>query len=478
MTNSKTEILTRLQQSGVEINNRLQADRPIGQSIGIAKATEILRTVFLDILPERRFNVRTEQISLAEHILDTIYRRNITLAEAEVGTGKTLAYLVPAIIVKRGRINDFWNSTIYNTQCTDMPIVIATSSIALQRVILTEYIPALSNILVENEAIAKPLTAVIRKGKAHYVCERRLRERLLSEVNLDTKQAMERLLLPNTEIDLAEIDTLIPYVKSKICVSGRCLETCAHKENCGYLAFRKVASSSEIDIQVCNHNYLLADTIRRTENKTPLIPNYQTLIIDEAHKFVSAAQTMYYIELSGKYAVEILDTIDRLTFKHEGNYRLARRYGKKLYDENVKLFKKLSLTIPNDTDEDTDRNGVEMTRENQGELTSFQLVLLHKVICNLPDICERERREFAARGMKNSYASVEKSSSVSDAVWKRARRILSVVNSFGRTNEWLTRLMWDVQKLGDCVDSFLKHTELICWIYSSGKGRISSAVYP
>ena len=517
---------------------RLRADRPIAQSIDIAKATEILHAVFNEILPKRGLNFKAEQISLAEHILETICRRNIMLAKSEIGTGKTLAYLVPAIIAKRGRINDFWNSTIYNMQCTEMPIVIATSSIALQRVILTEYIPALSNILVENGVITEPLTAVIRKGKAHYICERRLRERLLSEVNHDEKQAMENLLLPNAEIDLEEIDTLTPYVKNKICVSGRCLETCAHKETCGYLAFRNESGPAEIDIQVCNHNYLLADTISRAENRTSLIPNYQTLIIEDAHKFVSAARSMYCIELPGKYAVEILDTIDRLTFKREGNYRLARRYGTKLYDENVKLFKKLSLTIPNDTDEDTDRNGAEMTcetirclrnmhniseqlfiilrdeaffvkstellkwvqqkyhtdtsrvdlkklllstnevetRENQGELMSFQLISLHKTICNLPELRDRESREFASRGMKYSYASVERESSVSETIWKRVRRILPAESSFGCRNEWLTGLMRDVQKFGDCVDSFLKHTELICWIDSSGSVKKLCAI--
>ena len=267
-------MLERLRQSGIAGTGRLQADRPIKQQINIEKATEILQAVFTEILPERGYSVRAEQISLAEHILDNICRRMTTLAEAEVGTGKTLAYLVPAIIAKRGRLNDFWNSTLYpKMQCADMPhmpIVIATSSIALQRAILTEYIPTLSNILMESGVIITPLTAVIRKGKAHYVCERKLREYLPFESNRITKQSLEQLLLPNAEIDIAEIGGLTPYIKQKICVTGRCLETCPHKENCRFLTFCDSAESTSFDIQVCNHNYLLADTLLRAEDKRNL----------------------------------------------------------------------------------------------------------------------------------------------------------------------------------------------------------------
>ena len=100
------------------------------------------------------------------------------LAEAEVGTGKTFAYLVAAILAKRGRLNDFWNKGFYPkmsyVDMAQMPIVIATSSIALQKAILKEYIPALSEILMDYGIIKTPITAVLRKGREHYVCDRNL----------------------------------------------------------------------------------------------------------------------------------------------------------------------------------------------------------------------------------------------------------------------------------------------------------------
>jgi|GEM_PF-85739 len=522
-------ILARLRLSCVAGEGRLQADRPVRKAIDYNKAAEILGSVFNEILPEHGYNVRAEQISLAEHILETIYRRMTTLAEAEVGTGKTLAYLVPTIIAKRGRLNDFWNKALYPkmqyAEMSNMPIVIATSSIALQRAILAEYIPALSNILLESGVIKEPLSAVIRKGKEHYICARKLREYLLFENNSITKQAMERLLLPGAEIDIAEISGITPYIKHKICVSGRCLDTCAHKDTCGYLAFRDEVASSVIDIQVCNHNYLLADTLRRAENKQPIIPNYQMLIIDEAHKFISAARSMYGNELSSNTSPDILENIGKLIFKREGYQKLARRIAKKLSDESARLFKILLTSRPDDADDDTDRYSVEVTREtlrhlrnirnlaerlhivlrdetfyikakglltwvqwkygtdissidlkklladtsaadtleSQNEVMFLQLEAFHKAICALPELRERARHERELLKL-SSYRIIEKSPTIHELVWKRVRRLLPAESAFGCTNERLTRVMWDVRQLCECADTFTNHTELICWL--------------
>ncbi len=66
------------------------------------------------------------------------------------------------------------------------PIVISTCSIALQRAIMDEYIPILSIVLMEGNWITAPIRAVIRKGKAHYVCDMRL-ERRLQRANFQKK---------------------------------------------------------------------------------------------------------------------------------------------------------------------------------------------------------------------------------------------------------------------------------------------------
>jgi len=200
---------------------RLEIDRPFEERIDFDKALDILNEVFRTVLPMYGYVIREEQISLAEHILNSIRLRYVSLDEAEVGTGKTLAYLVAAVIVKRGRLNDFWNMSLYPGmpyyKMDKMPIVIATSSIALQRAIFTEYIPALSDILLENRIIKKPLTAVIRKGKEHYICKHNLHSYIYHANSPQTKEILETLKSVSS-IDLTEIDRLTPYIKRKIAV--------------------------------------------------------------------------------------------------------------------------------------------------------------------------------------------------------------------------------------------------------------------
>lgn len=128
-----------------------------------------LNIIFTEILPEYGYTVREKQIELTEHILTVTGKRGITLAESEVGTGKTHAYLIATVLAKRGRINDSWLRGHYPRQSwadsAHMPIIISTSSIALQNAILTDYIPELSQILIQHGVINTPLTAVVRKGK-------------------------------------------------------------------------------------------------------------------------------------------------------------------------------------------------------------------------------------------------------------------------------------------------------------------------
>ena len=93
-----------------------------------------------------------------------------------------------------------------------MPIVIATSSIALQKAIVTEAIPKLSHMLMEHGIIKQPLTAVIRKGREHYVCEKKLRTHIPFERDFDVREILESLLRPSAPIDLAEVDGLTPYL--------------------------------------------------------------------------------------------------------------------------------------------------------------------------------------------------------------------------------------------------------------------------
>jgi len=133
---------------------------------GYAESHHIAEQIFRDILPRRGMAVREEQIALCHEVLDTLYNKEISLCEAGVGTGKTLAYLVACILWQMNRPEQM-----------KLPIVISTSSVALQDAILTEYLPDLSAILLDEGIITAPITAVVRKGKERFVCDARLAER-------------------------------------------------------------------------------------------------------------------------------------------------------------------------------------------------------------------------------------------------------------------------------------------------------------
>ena len=349
-------MVEKMRRSSVAGAGAYEADRPFGDDLAIENCHEMLTSVFNEILPKYGFAIREEQISLAEHILDAIHKRSVTLAEAEVGTGKTLAYLVPAILAKRGRLNGLFNLSFYTgtpyVEMANMPVVVATSSIALQKALITDYIPELSKILMENGIIKKPLTAVIRKGREHYVCEHNLRAHIPFEHDKRMKSILEKLTLPNAQIDLAEIDGLNAHCKRKICISDRCYKHCSHRNECRYLKFREQAGSSEIDIQVCNHNYLLADTLRRKEDKQPLVPNYQAVIIDEAHKFLGAARTMYGAELSSLTIPDIKDVVFDINLKNEEANKYIRKAALKLSSESTRLFYRLAENIITEGEED------------------------------------------------------------------------------------------------------------------------------
>ena len=97
---------------------------------GYAESHRMAEQIFREILPQHGMAVREEQISFCHEVLDTLYNKEISLCEAGVGTGKTLAYLVACIL---------WQ--MHRPDKLKMPIVISTASVALQEAILTEYLP-------------------------------------------------------------------------------------------------------------------------------------------------------------------------------------------------------------------------------------------------------------------------------------------------------------------------------------------------
>ena len=268
---------------------------------GYAESHRIAEQIFREILPRHGMAVREEQIALCHEVLDTLYNKEISLCEAGVGIGKTLAYLVACILWQMHRPNQL-----------KMTVVISTSSVALQDAILTEYLPDLSAVLLAEGIITKPITAVVRKGKERFVCDARLAERQAKAISKGSRQKGSLRMAENV-LDLDHIPGLSRYDRCRICVPQSCPRDCFLRLDCRYQQYLR--DSRKPDIQICNHNYLLANASHRLEERPLLLRQYQALVVDEAHKLPDAARQMYTETLSAQDMDDLCSLLQQAHFK-------------------------------------------------------------------------------------------------------------------------------------------------------------------
>ncbi len=266
----------------------------------IKDAHEKLEHVFKDLLPKYGMSERIEQIRLSHRMLDAMFDKKIALCDAGTGIGKTYAYLAAEIV--------YHISSVGNGQ-PFQPLIISTSSIALQNAIQNEYLPFLSKILLDDGMIHKQIRAVVRKGKSHYVCDKRL-EKHLQRIRFKKKnrRAAEMLLSLRIKLDIDTAKFLSEYDVEQIHVPERC--DC-RKNNCRYQLFVKSCGLGRYLFQICNHNLLLADAIHRASGHKTILPDSAVLIIDEAHKLPEAAQQMFGISLELEDIQAIIDSLKK-----------------------------------------------------------------------------------------------------------------------------------------------------------------------
>ena len=289
------------------------------------KAHEEIDYIFKTLLPQRGMAERPEQIRLCHSILDAMLDGSIALCDAGTGIGKTFAYLTAGILHGKCRAAE---------GKPQRPILISTSSIALQSAIQKEYLPLLSSVLLSEGLISAPIEAVIRKGKAHYACDARL-ERRVRQVEGSHKNPAARQALHTAwhVLDLDQLSGMSSYDRERICVPKRC--NCRRKD-CRYRCFLDACQSGQYTVQVCNHNLLLADLIHRSQKKKSILPDSAAIIIDEAHKLPETARQMFGVTLNAQDFAELIRSL------HVERYVLAAE----LLSEAVEpLAEKLSLPV-------------------------------------------------------------------------------------------------------------------------------------
>jgi ATP-dependent DNA helicase DinG len=230
---------------------------------------------------------RPQQVEMAAAVGKAIAANGLLIAEAGTGTGKTFAYLIPAL--SRGG-----------------KVIISTGTKTLQDQLFSRDIPMVRN------ALKAPVTVALLKGRANYVCRYHLERakndgRFLNRDDVVYLARIETYAKTSKTGDrsglaaVPEDATVWPQVTStrENCLGG----DCPNYKDCFVMEARKQAM--EADVVVVNHHLFFADVVLRDEGVAELLPACNTVIFDEAHQLPETASLFFGESVSSSQLVEL-----------------------------------------------------------------------------------------------------------------------------------------------------------------------------
>jgi ATP-dependent DNA helicase DinG len=235
------------------------------------------------------YSVRAQQLEMAQAIAGTIAANSLLVAEAGTGTGKTFAYLVPALLAG-GKV------------------IISTGTKTLQDQLFNRDIPTV------RTALKAPVTVALLKGRANYVChyhlERTVQEGraiLASREEVKYLKLIERYAAATKSGDksgLSEVPENAAVWQQVTSTRDNCLGSeCPHHKNCFVMEARKQALAA--DVVVVNHHLFFADVMLRDEGLAELLPACNTVIFDEAHQLPETASLFFGESVSTSQLLEL-----------------------------------------------------------------------------------------------------------------------------------------------------------------------------
>jgi ATP-dependent DNA helicase DinG len=233
------------------------------------------------------YRLRPQQVEMALAVQEAIEGNGLLIAEAGTGTGKTFAYLVPAL--SRGG-----------------KVIVSTGTKTLQDQLYNRDIPMV------RKALKAPVTVALLKGRANYVCHYHLERaktdgRFLNRddvVYLARIESYAKTSKTGDRSALAEVPedaTVWPLVTStrENCLGGEC----PRYKDCFVMEARKQAM--EADVVVVNHHLFFADVVLRDEGVAELLPACNTVIFDEAHQLPETASLFFGESVSSSQLIEL-----------------------------------------------------------------------------------------------------------------------------------------------------------------------------
>jgi ATP-dependent DNA helicase DinG len=233
------------------------------------------------------FQPRAGQAWMAEAVAETIANLDKLVVEAGTGTGKTFAYLLPAL--QSGR-----------------KTIISTGTKALQDQLYHRDLPLIS------QAIGRPVTTALLKGRANYLCLERLdhvtdpADSILDDLNAVREWRHRTASGDRAELtDVAEDSRIWPLVTSTV---DNCLgQKCPEYSRCHVVKARRAAQEAEL--VVVNHHLLLADLAMKEEGFIEFLPDAEAIILDEAHQIPDLAVQFFGVALGSREIERLVDEI-------------------------------------------------------------------------------------------------------------------------------------------------------------------------
>ncbi|MGZ5031743.1 MAG: ATP-dependent DNA helicase [Usitatibacter sp.] len=233
------------------------------------------------------FKHRPQQIEFAQAVLDAIESKGVLIAEAGTGTGKTFAYLVPALLAG-GRV------------------IVSTGTKTLQDQLFHRDLPRI------RAALGIPIDTALLKGRANYICLHHLEAATQQGtfmaredvVHIHKIKSFAARTLSGDRSDCADVPESSPAWAQATSTRENCLgSACKHYQDCFVMKARKRAS--EADLIVVNHHLFFADVALRDEGAGDLLPAANTVIFDEAHHLPDLARLFFGQSVSTTQLLEL-----------------------------------------------------------------------------------------------------------------------------------------------------------------------------
>ncbi|HYG79871.1 MAG TPA: ATP-dependent DNA helicase [Pyrinomonadaceae bacterium] len=257
------------------------------------------------------YEYRPGQIQMAEAVLRAFEEQRHLIVEAGTGTGKTLAYLVPAVAAATAR---------------KTRVIISTGTKNLQEQLMEKDIPFLQRVL------PRKFTAAYMKGRGNYACLQRIKRAENSPVlegldELDYFDEVRRWARESQTGDRAELTGLPENLsfwrhidaRTEICLGQKCPDY----DPCFITRMRQRATDA--DIVVVNHHLFFADLALRNSEYGQVLPDYSAVIFDEAHQIEDVAAEYFGAQVSSYQMEDLVRDLAQLPLTNvDANRELTR----------------------------------------------------------------------------------------------------------------------------------------------------------